>query len=36
MQEHSTHYSGATEINELLRAFGIERLLSEENNERMD
>ena len=31
MKEHGIYYSGAAEINELLRAFGIERLLPEEN-----
>jgi hypothetical protein len=29
-QAHNIYYSGAAEINELLRMFGIERLLSEE------
>ena len=29
MQEHGIYYSGAAEINELLRMFGVERLLSE-------
>ena len=31
MKQHSIYYSGAAEINELLRAFGIERLLPEES-----
>jgi len=30
MEQHSIYYSGAAEINELLRTFGIERLLPEE------
>lgn len=30
MKEHGIYYSGAVEINELLRAFGIEWLLPEE------
>ncbi len=30
MEKHGIYYSGATEINELLRMFGIERLLKEE------
>ena len=29
MEQHDIYYSGAAEINELLRAFGIERLLPE-------
>jgi hypothetical protein len=29
IQEHGIYYSGAAEINELLRMFGIERLLPE-------
>lgn len=30
MEQHAIYYSGAAEINELLRTFGIERLLPEE------